>query len=914
MTRITIFTLLISLYCSTLNAKSTYYISPSGNDASSGLSAAHAWKTIAKLNTLKNTWVAGDSILFQRDATFYGTLEIAKSGTVSEPIYIGAYGTGARPILSGSEVLATWTNTGSNIWTCNYTSTVSRINNLLVDGKTQQIARYPDFNNTDGGFLPMYSCQGDSAFINSSLTSTPNYVGAEAVIRTNRWIIDRKKIKTHLNTSILLAEKATYNLINGYGFFIQNHPSALSLENEWCYDSNTKKVYLYAAGYNPSTKNIEISTLDYLVRVDGRSNIKIENIQFDNSNLCSVYFSYTSKINMSDCVISNAGTKGVLFYKSSEIVFEKNLVYDCNSYGVDIQGDYSAIKNNDIRRIGIRQGMGESGNGTYNGLNLTSRAGLVQYNTIDSIGYAGITYGKDSMRVANNVIKNVCLSKDDGGAIYAWNNSNQTVFTKIEIENNIIVSAIGNGFGTDEPLSTSAEGIYCDDAMNHVTVKGNTVTGATHYGLYLHNNYSMTVEDNIFYGNNTQAYMKHDNLSINNPLRNIVFRNNTLVNTNESQRLLHIQTRRNDLDSIGTFSANYYVAPYKDSFFKNIYTQYVPGFPATTTSLSKMYFAETWFANSGKDADSKLSPAFYKMYEITNYKSANKITNSDFASNILNWTSWGSNGSTIKWVANGIEGGSISLSFPTTSTSSYVELNTPVGELKLNEYYRISFKAKATKPNTRIEIRFLTNGNPYTLSTLIENVPIPTTAQDIEYVFKSPLTDSNSRITFRLYSKDSLLMLDNIQLQNVDITNNNIADSLQLLTNETVSNKSVALSKSYVDLLNIDFDNSVLIPAYSSKVLFDKSTSDSTNSVVTNNSFNIKAYPSIFVSGGTLYYTTVHGVNPTIRIFNLMGNLVFTKNNLVDSGTIVLPNLSNGIYLVEISTDAQRQLKKIIVK
>src|SRR5690348_9223605 len=52
---------------------STYYVSPSGNDGSSGTSSSSAWKTVAKVNAVSLR--AGDQVLFQGGASFSGGLK-----------------------------------------------------------------------------------------------------------------------------------------------------------------------------------------------------------------------------------------------------------------------------------------------------------------------------------------------------------------------------------------------------------------------------------------------------------------------------------------------------------------------------------------------------------------------------------------------------------------------------------------------------------------------------------------------------------------------------------------------------------------------------------------------------------------------------------------------------------------------
>lgn len=81
----------------------TYYISSSsGNDSNNGTSSSTPWKTIAKLNTI--IFGSGDQILFKCGDSWSGTTFYPQgNGTSSSPILISSYGTGNRPVFTGTE-------------------------------------------------------------------------------------------------------------------------------------------------------------------------------------------------------------------------------------------------------------------------------------------------------------------------------------------------------------------------------------------------------------------------------------------------------------------------------------------------------------------------------------------------------------------------------------------------------------------------------------------------------------------------------------------------------------------------------------------------------------------------------------------------------------------------------------------
>ena len=98
-------------------AGQNFYISETtGNDSNNGLTPQTAWKTLAKMNESWSLVNPGDSVLLKRGDTFsYTTIrktgegmlnvDLHKSGTASNYITIGAYGSGAKPIITGGSGL-----------------------------------------------------------------------------------------------------------------------------------------------------------------------------------------------------------------------------------------------------------------------------------------------------------------------------------------------------------------------------------------------------------------------------------------------------------------------------------------------------------------------------------------------------------------------------------------------------------------------------------------------------------------------------------------------------------------------------------------------------------------------------------------------------------------------------------------
>ena len=109
--------LLLAGLLSALLAYSTdYYVSPGGNDSNNGTSQGTAWKTIWRVNQSTFSFNPGDRVLFERGGVWRGEIVLGNSGTVSQQITLGAYGSGAKPLIKGSELVSEWSVYQGHIW------------------------------------------------------------------------------------------------------------------------------------------------------------------------------------------------------------------------------------------------------------------------------------------------------------------------------------------------------------------------------------------------------------------------------------------------------------------------------------------------------------------------------------------------------------------------------------------------------------------------------------------------------------------------------------------------------------------------------------------------------------------------------------------------------------------------------
>lgn len=565
----------------------TYYVSATGNDSSSGLTTALAWKTIDKVNAA--TFTAGDQILFQKDDAFYGSLTINYPGLPGNPITFGAYGTGANPVITGFTPVTTWTNLGGNFWeSTNAVSTLSTCNMVTINGVNTPMGRLPQT-----GYYSFQSHSGSTSITSSSLTGTPDWSGAGVVFRTNQWIINRSVISSQSSGTIVFSPATTYEPINGYGFFIQNDIRTLTYQNAWYYNPITKKIRIYSAN-QPS--NVNVASVDVLVTVHGSYNT-IENISFTGANTNAIYNltgdTYRNLV-VKNCSISYSGADGMKL-KMLYLTADNNTISDSNNNGIEItqqvNTDSIYIRNNNISNSGLLTGMSINNSGAgCTGIAIANKNNIVvQYNTILNSGYCGISIGGVHGLIKNNFVNNSCSILDDGGGIYTFSSSYHT------ITGNIVLNAIGAPSGTNSSQG-SAHGIYLDYGTNHAEVSYNTIANNVAIGLFIHAS-DINVHHNTCYNNTSTQMVEIDFIGGIDNVNNLI-NNNLFIAKVATQLTAEFDFPTAHPQSIGTLNNNYYARPIDDSNTIRVWPE---------EGAATNYTLAGWQANLSQDANSHKS-------------------------------------------------------------------------------------------------------------------------------------------------------------------------------------------------------------------------------------------------------------------------------------------------------------------
>lgn len=486
-------TILIALLPFFVEAQTTYHVASDGSGD---------FTTLPQVNA--STFNAGDNILFKRGDTFYGNIVVNNSGTSGSPITYGAYGTGAKPVITGMQSVTSWTNKGGNIWeSTNTVSTLSNVKQVIINGVTIPMGATPN-RDTAYPYLPNYYTYqshtgtglGVTSLTSSSLDGT-NWTGADVVVRANHWTMDKESITASSGTTITYtggtAGTDGNGLVNGWGFFIQNDIRTLDKQGEWYYNPSTKKLSVYSTS-TPS--GVQVTNVDTVFYVRSKNYIQVDSLDFEGANTSALVISSSHHCIVTYCDIRYTGETALSANNTSNYLTVDNCTFsDLGSAAIwnNDGGTDWIITNNTIRRQGILS-ITRANDYSYGAINIFSPNALIQYNHIDSTGYEGIHFRPGGVQVRNNLVTNCGFLRDDGGLIYTGFGNE---LNKI-IDGNIVINSIGNGRGVLGG-ATASNGIYADGLTDGASLTNNTIADIRNAGMFLNNDTAMFVRGNTIF-------------------------------------------------------------------------------------------------------------------------------------------------------------------------------------------------------------------------------------------------------------------------------------------------------------------------------------------------------------------------------------------------------------------------------
>jgi hypothetical protein len=500
-----------------------YYVANKGNDGANGTSTGTAWATIAKVNA--SIFVPGDNILFNRGDMWREQLIVPTSGTSVNPITFTVYGTGALPIITGSDVITTWTQQTGNLWWKRDTDVPTNPTRSIYFNDTAGTYKSGGKGSlaTDKDWYSGWS--SDTVFIYSAYN--PNRRAIEWSVRSVCILIDRKSYIIIDNIHVMRGKQWGQYGTTGYegNIYVFDTSPHVTIQN--CESTNgVFSGIRFEHGSNYGTvRNCTVHDLDFwgsntvgiMFGAYGDATGTVTNMIATGNTVYNAhtgfYVYYTQNARIDSNTIYNCYQTGVASSWDDTLSIQNNILYNtctqlignCLNIGgaIGSNTNHVTVAHNTIHDV-------HTSNGTVDGNGIEIDIGARHVNCYGNLIYnidgAGIcTYRSDSSSVYYNVIYNTGIGPTNdqfhSGIDIAPGSKT------ISFYNNTICSPGLYGIY----LTASAE----TDSVLRITLKNNLVSGSTTYALYLVTTYVDTATlvsdyNNWYFSSGTMAKYYHD--------------------------------------------------------------------------------------------------------------------------------------------------------------------------------------------------------------------------------------------------------------------------------------------------------------------------------------------------------------------------------------------------------------------
>ncbi len=455
----------------------TYYVDATkGSDEYNGLSPEHALKTLNKVRSTLPSLSAGDQVLFKRDEIFNGYIGLKNiSGSSSNPITIGAYGTGARPILRDIwNGRLRWISAGSG----NYYALIGQkyASRLLMDSK--EILRSAENEVVDGS---QFVWKGGST-VTINLTHYP-----VSDKNPNNHTFQYAKENEANNDAVLNISNSHYLNIQDialeggfqYGVFITNGSSYINIKNVETGKHGRIGIKMFGNPHHILVDRCIVDshfTLDYATneQYDGHGGTNIGPIEG------ILIHHQAHDVEIKNTLVKNFGHANIQLFADATEPGSK--IYNVN------------IHHNTITAPDLAYGGRVTFDGNIENCELS-------YNLIFDTAVRSQLNGHNNHYHHNifDTIKNSVLKSYKTGQGFLISNYSDLDSTNNIYENNLIINSGSYGI--------------LDGATKNNTYRNNIIYVGHYKGMSIEgsgsNNYNTTVQNNLFYSANAETKIRY---------------------------------------------------------------------------------------------------------------------------------------------------------------------------------------------------------------------------------------------------------------------------------------------------------------------------------------------------------------------------------------------------------------------
>ncbi len=777
-----------------------YYVSNSGNDTNDGLSEQTPWKSLEKVQSESSTFVAGDIIAFKGGDNFNGKLVFNNmNGQSGLPIIISSYGLG-QATINGTSYISGLSNEGGGIWSVNTTEPIYQVFDGDTHLKNRSIPEIKNKYDTYNNFYQVSSVSSSTVFKAEELIGHNDIVGSSVHIRTVTWIYETRKVTAFNSaTGEITISSAPVNSISSDEdiFFLNNHKNFLSQEGDWSYDSSNNKLYLFS---NSTPTNIFVTNKsDTGILLKNCSYINFDNISILGYEQNGLYISFSDNIlvnNVNTKFNYNVGIKTVANRSNITIINSKDT--GSNAAGYNLGDRVSSVENCTVHESGIINNVNWN---NVNSLKMQSygiyaeKSAKIRNNIIYDIGKSGIYFNGASL-IEKNYIYDFGLYLDDSGAIYSWNeNILEEGYNGAIVRSNIVESS--ENFDT----KWKVHGVYMDGRGRGVTIENNTIMNCNQGIRMRAIRDSKIIYNKIYNSKNGSIEITHTEKDRpNDTPKNNIIEYNEILNTNLYHCAIQIMNYVNDSFDVGVLNHNKY-ANLSNARDVTVFT----------SSLKRDYKLFDWKRISSQDGLTTTDDLNWNQFPVESTISQ-KIKNSTFESDILDWSGWQTKRT------KGIDSGNY-LKVNLTGTSGILKSNN--FSITKGVTYLIKFDIKTNLEPSDYDLQFsLKNASTNELDYYIHP---DTEWRTYEFKFTSTITETSEFLEFYILNSNNEIHIDNIYVDEVVF---DTKDRTHVAYNKESRQQSVNLpSGTWQDIDGESYSGSVFLKSFDSKLLFTKENS-----------------------------------------------------------------------------------------
>ncbi len=761
----------------------TYYVSsvnPAANDSNPGTQAL-PWRTLARLQTSIASLRPGDQVLFERGGTYPGSLNTGGLiGSSTAPIVFAAYGSGAVPIISGLETLTGWVSLGGNRWEATCAGCGAAINHLLINGETQRIARYPNIDEGDEGYLYFDGALGRTSITDAALAGQ-NWVGGELVVRSIAWVLDRMRIQSHSGSTLTTSTPANYNLEVGYGYFIQNHPSALDRQGEWVYNPTTRKITLHSTT-NPASARVQVTTTDTLWLLENSSDVQLRDLALHGGDEYTLDVTNCTRLKIERVEFLYGGGEALRATSCAALDISESRLANALNFGLRLwQCRNCLIRRSTFENIATFAGMGKGSDGQYSGVQFDGIDSVFENNIVRYTGYIGVNFG-GTVTIRNNHVSYFNRVKVDGGGIYGWH------AVGARILGNIVLYGDGSSAGIPWD-STATHGIYVDDNSENIEVRDNHIGYMSASGIYLHNTRNVQVVNNTIFDVGEQGILLADDDLGSYNIENSLIENNQIFTVTPTAFGISLATNKTEsafLGWVGTLRNNTYCLPTADAAVRM--TLISSGWRSQDYSLVQ------WQSRSGKESGSTTCDIRLPAFTETGTLGGNQIANSTLDTNVDGWVRWPENISSLAWDAR--MGGSFR--FARTGGTQEIYAHHVIGAVTQGTLYRVRLRGISEGVGTSVTLVLSRQGDDYAWISPTTQAVLTASERVITVYLRPSSSYANARLNLML-TGSTPIWVDNVEVVPVNAAPLTADAAARFEYNNTTAPRTFTLDAAYTD-------------------------------------------------------------------------------------------------------------------